>query len=93
MHRSRSAFRNSSAQKPKKNSESVPNCTVLVVTAKVAAAADARERLIDNVDFNPLRAGKRQRRRIELRMKASDRHDKVGVVAIGQQHAHLAFNA
>ena len=37
-----------------------------------------------------LRRRERQRRRIELRMEAADRQHKIGVVAVGEQHAHRA---
>ena len=57
---------------------------------EVAVGVNARERLIDEVDGDALRRGKRQRRRIELRMEAADRQHEIGVVAVGKQHAHRA---
>ena len=60
---------------------------------EVAVGVDARVRLVDDVDLDPLRRRERQRRRVELRVEAADRDDEVGVVAVREQQAHLAFDA
>src|SRR4029079_6171485 len=53
---------------------------------------DAGVGLVDDVKLNALRRGKRQRRRIELRVKPSHGEDEVRVVAVGEQNADLAVD-
>ena len=57
---------------------------------KVAVGVDARERLVDKVDGDALRRRKRQRWRVELRMKAAHREHEIRVVAVRKQDAHRA---
>ena len=59
---------------------------------EVAIRVNPRKRLIDEVDRDALRRGKRQRRRVELGMKAADRQHEIRVVSVGEQDAHRAGN-
>ncbi len=58
--------------------------------SEVSVGVNARVGLVDQVERDALRRWERQRRRIELRVKASYRNHEVGVVAVGEQQAHLA---
>src|SRR5205823_13783986 len=57
---------------------------------EVAVSVNARERLIDEIDRDALRRRERQRRRVELRVKAADRQHEVRVGSIGEQDPHGA---
>ena len=46
--------------------------------------------LVDDVERDALWRGEWQRRRIELRMEAADRQHEIRIVAVGEQHSHLA---
>src|SRR5205807_731353 len=57
---------------------------------EVSVGVDTREGFIDDVERDPLGCRKRQRWRVELRMKTTDGQYKIGIISVGKENAHRA---